>query len=146
MFVDNGRGDRSLEAGAARLRDEAGVRGERVHWIRHGVMDYLTALPDQRPLPAELEGAEGPVILFFGLLRRSRNRHPVEAFQRLDGAELWVVGCRGCRWSRSSGWRERAQQGSFPAAVRRRRGIPAIFRRADIVACRPRHRALGVLT
>ena len=36
-------------------------RRERVHVIPHGAFDYLTRLPEEKPLPAELEGAEGPV-------------------------------------------------------------------------------------
>src|SRR6185436_414055 len=57
------------EHGAARLREDAGVDPARVHVIPHGALDYLTELPAEAPLPPELEGAEGPVILFFGLLR-----------------------------------------------------------------------------
>ena len=52
-----------------RLRDEVGLDPARVRVIPHGAFDYLTRLPEEKPLPAELEGAEGPVILFFGLLR-----------------------------------------------------------------------------
>ena len=57
------------EHGAARLRDEVGLDPAKVRVIPHGAFDYLTRLPEEKPLPAELEGAEGPVILFFGLLR-----------------------------------------------------------------------------
>src|SRR3989440_84726 len=57
------------EHGAARLREEAGVDPERVHVIPHGAFDYLTRQPDERPLPEELAQVEGPVVLFFGLLR-----------------------------------------------------------------------------
>jgi glycosyltransferase involved in cell wall biosynthesis len=81
------------EHGAARLRDEVGVEAERVHLIPHGVFDYLTRLPQERPLPAELEGAEGPVILFFGLLRPYKGLDTLlEAFRSVQGAELWIVG------------------------------------------------------
>src|SRR5207237_6965576 len=55
--------------GAARLREELGVAPDRVHVIPHGVFDYLTGLRDERPLPDDLGRVEGPVVLFFGLLR-----------------------------------------------------------------------------
>ena len=81
------------EHSAARLRDEVGVDPGRVRVIPHGAFDYLTRLPEEKPLPAELEGAEGPVILFFGLLRPYKGiENLLEAFRRLDGGELWIVG------------------------------------------------------
>ena len=122
--------------GERRLREELGIAAERIHRIRHGVMDYLTRLPDQRPLPPELEGAEGPVILFFGLLRQVKGIDTLlEAFQRLDGAELWVVGMPRMplepleRLAESAPGRVRF----LPRFVDDEE-IPAIFRRADIVA------------
>ena len=57
------------EHGARRLRDEVGLPADRVRVIPHGAFDYLTRLPEEKPLPEELQGAEGPVILSFGLLR-----------------------------------------------------------------------------
>ena len=61
--------------------------------IPHGAFDYLTRLPEEKPLPAELQGAEGPVILCFGLLRPYKGTEVLlEAFRRLEGAELWIVG------------------------------------------------------
>ena len=81
------------EHGARRLRDEVGLDPARVRVIPHGAFDYLTRLPDEAPLPAELEGAEGPVILFFGLLRPYKGIDTLlRAFRRVEGAELWVVG------------------------------------------------------
>ena len=81
------------EHGAARLRDEVGLDPERVRVIPHGAFDYLTRLPEEKPLPAELEGAEGPVILFFGLLRPYKGLDTLlDAFRRVEGAELWIVG------------------------------------------------------
>jgi glycosyltransferase involved in cell wall biosynthesis len=79
--------------GAARLRDLVGLDSGRVRVIHHGAFDYLTRLPEEKPLPPELEGPEGPVILFFGLLRPYKGIDTLlEAFRRIDGAELWVVG------------------------------------------------------
>jgi glycosyltransferase involved in cell wall biosynthesis len=81
------------EHGARRLRETVGLDPDRVHVIHHGAFDYLTRLPEEKPLPAELEGAEGPVILFFGLLRPYKGVDTLlEAFRRIEGAELWVAG------------------------------------------------------
>src|SRR5918999_3746875 len=49
------------EHGARRLREEAGVPDERVRVIPHGAFDYLTRLPEEVPLPDELDRVEGPV-------------------------------------------------------------------------------------
>src|SRR6201999_258628 len=35
----------------------------------HGASASLPRLPEEKPLPEELQGAEGPVVLSFGLLR-----------------------------------------------------------------------------
>lgn len=81
------------EYGAKRLREEAGVAAERVHVIPHGALDYLTRLGTDAPLPAELEGAEGPVILCFGLIRPYKGVDLLlEAFAGIEDAELWIVG------------------------------------------------------
>jgi glycosyltransferase involved in cell wall biosynthesis len=81
------------EHGARRLRDQVGLDPGRVRVIHHGAFDYLTRLPEEKPLPSELEGAEGPVILFFGLLRPYKGIDTLlEAFRRIEGAELWIVG------------------------------------------------------
>jgi glycosyltransferase involved in cell wall biosynthesis len=65
----------------------------RVHVIPHGAFDHLTRQPDERPLPAELARVEGPVVLCFWLIRPYKGVDVlVEAFQDLEGAELWVVG------------------------------------------------------
>jgi len=81
------------EHGARRLRDQVGIDSGRVRVIHHGAFDYLTRLPEEKPLPPELEGAEGPVILFFGLLRPYKGIDTLlEAFRQIEGAELWIVG------------------------------------------------------
>jgi glycosyltransferase involved in cell wall biosynthesis len=123
------------EHSAARLRDEVGIDPEKVRVIPHGAFDYLTRLPQEKPLPAELEGAEGPVILFFGLLRPYKGiENLLEAFRRVEGAELWIVG------------NPRMDVGPLRELAARTEGrvrfvtrfvddaeIPAIFRRADLV-------------
>jgi glycosyltransferase involved in cell wall biosynthesis len=123
------------EHGARRLREEVALEPARVRVIPHGAFDYLTALPDERPLPDELEGAEGPVILFFGLLRPYKGIDTLlEAFRLLDGAELWVVGN-----PRMDLAPLRALAAEAPGRVRflprfvEDAEIPALFRRADLV-------------
>jgi glycosyltransferase involved in cell wall biosynthesis len=124
------------EDGARRLREEVGIAAERIHVIRHGVMDYLLEMPGERPLPAELEGAQGPVILFFGLLRPVKGIDVLlDAFRQVKGAELWIVGMPRMPLEELERLAERA-----PGRVRfvprfvDEDEIPAIFRRADIVA------------
>ena len=84
------------ESGASRMKDVVGLPEEKIRVIPHGSFDYLTELPREAPLPAELEGAEGPVTLFFGLLRPYKGIDVLlDAFERVehtDGAELWIVG------------------------------------------------------
>jgi len=81
------------EHGAERLAADFGVPPERLAVIPHGALDHLTRLPEEMPLPAELRDAEGPVILAFGLIRPYKGTEVLlEAFRRLQGAELWIVG------------------------------------------------------
>jgi glycosyltransferase involved in cell wall biosynthesis len=123
------------EHGAARLRAELGLDPSRVRVIPHGAFDYLTRLPEEKPLPAELEGADRPVILFFGLLRPYKGLDLLlEAFAQLADAELWIVGNPRMDLAPLHAAAEAA-----PGRVRfvtRFVGdaeIPAIFRRADLL-------------
>jgi glycosyltransferase involved in cell wall biosynthesis len=127
------------EQGAERLRAEVGLEADRVHVIPHGPFDYLTRLPDEQPLVAELAAVEGPVILFFGLLRPYKGIDTlIDAFARLGegSAELWIAG-------RPTGMdigplREAAARA--PGTVRfldrfiPDTEIPALMRRADVLA------------
>lgn len=124
--------------GAARLREEVGLEAERVHVIPHGPLDYLRRLADEAPLPAEFAAAPGdaPVILFFGLLRPYKGIDTLlEAFAELDGAELWIAGMPRMP---IEPLRELARRA--PGTVRflprfiPDREIPALLRRADVVA------------
>jgi len=127
------------EHSAARLRDEVGLDPARVRVIPHGAFDYLTELPDEKPLPAELEGAEGPVILSFGLLRPYKGiENLLDAYRRVvagsPGAELWIVG--NPRMDVGALRRQAAEAGGRVRFVTRfvdEAEIPAIFRRADLV-------------
>jgi glycosyltransferase involved in cell wall biosynthesis len=123
------------EHGATRLRDEVDLDPERVRVIPHGAFDYLTRLPEEKPLPAELEGAEGPVILFFGLLRPYKGLDTLlEAFREVEGAELWIVGNPRMdveplrRAAETASGRVR-----FVTRFVEDAEVPAIFRRADLV-------------
>lgn len=128
------------EHGAARLRDEVGLDPAKVRVIPHGAFDYLTKLPEVKPLPAELEGAEGPVVLSFGLLRPYKGiEHLLEAYRRLTVAvpgpvELWIVG--NARMDVEPLRELAAQAGGKVRFVTRfveDAEIPAIFRRADLL-------------
>jgi glycosyltransferase involved in cell wall biosynthesis len=125
------------EYGAARLIDEAGMPADRVRVIPHGAFDYLTRLPDPAPLPPELAGVDGPVVLAFGLVRPYKGADVlIDAMRWLPGAELWIVG-------RPLGvdleaLRRRAVEADarvrFVPRFVADREIPAIFKRADVVA------------
>ena len=125
------------EYGAARLTADAGLAADRVHVIPHGAFDYLARMPDPAPLAAELAGAEGRVVLAFGLVRPYKGTDLlIEAMRGLEDAELWVVG-------RPLGvdleqLRDQARRSSVRARFVSRfvadREIPAIFERADLVA------------
>ena len=125
------------EHSAARLRDEVGLDPAKVRVIPHGAFDYLTRLPEEKPLPAELEGAEGPVILSFGLLRPYKGiENLLEAFRR--GRAAPSSGSSATR-----AWTSRRCAALAAEAAGRVRfvtrfvddaEIPAIFRRADLVA------------
>ncbi|HEX2097272.1 MAG TPA: glycosyltransferase family 4 protein [Solirubrobacterales bacterium] len=123
------------EHGAARLREEVGLDARKVRVVHHGAFDYLTRLRDEKPLPAELEGADSPVVLFFGLLRPYKGLDTlVDAFREVEGAELWIVGNPRMdveplrRLADGAGGRVR-----FVTRFVEDAEIPAIFRRADLV-------------
>jgi glycosyltransferase involved in cell wall biosynthesis len=123
------------EHSARSLRERVGLDPGRVHVIPHGAFDYLTKLPEEKPLPPELEGAEGPVILFFGLLRPYKGLEVLlDAFAKVEGAELWIVGN-----PRMEVEPLRAAAAAAPGRVRfvtrfiDDAEIPAIFRAADLV-------------
>ena len=83
------------EFGRRQLVERLGVDAGRVRVIHHGAFEYLAALDGS--LPPELVSAEGPVVLFFGLLRPYKGLDVLlEAWRELSGprgaAELWIVG------------------------------------------------------
>jgi glycosyltransferase involved in cell wall biosynthesis len=77
-----------------------GVDATKIHVIHHGAFEHLAVRADKPlRLPAELQDPEGPVVLFFGLLRPHKGVEVLlEAWRQLersgefDRGELWVVG------------------------------------------------------
>jgi glycosyltransferase involved in cell wall biosynthesis len=118
------------EHGRRRLVEELGIEPAKVEVIPHGAFTHLLELEDATPLPEPFAAVEGPVVLFFGLLRPYKGLDVLlEAWRGIDGAELWVVGApRGV-----------APPVAPPPGVRfdarfvADAEIPALFRRADVV-------------
>ena len=80
------------EHGRRRLTGELGIEEARVHVVPHGVLAPWEGEPEQ-PLSAELADAQGPVVLFFGLLRPYKGLDVLlEAWREVEGAELWIAG------------------------------------------------------
>ena len=123
------------ENGAGRLREELGMPEDRIRVIPHGAFDHYERIADPVPLPDELARVEGPVILFFGLLRPYKGIDVLlEAFRQVPGAELWIVGMPRMPLGPLRELAARA-----PGTVRfvprfvTDAEIPAYFRRADVV-------------
>jgi glycosyltransferase involved in cell wall biosynthesis len=77
------------EHGRARLVHELSLDPARVHVIPHGVLRPA----GDAPLPAELAGFGGTVVLCFGLLRPYKGIDVLlEAWRGIEQAELWIVG------------------------------------------------------
>jgi glycosyltransferase involved in cell wall biosynthesis len=108
----------------------------RVHAIPHGAFEHLKHQEDEVPLPGELAGVEGPVVLCFGLIRPYKGVDVIlEAFREIEGAELWVVGMPRMDITPLERLADqcRATVRFVPRFVTDRE-IPAYFRRAEIVA------------
>jgi len=120
------------EHGRARLLRDAGVEPGKVHVIPHGAFAHLLDLPEERPLPQELASGDGPVALFFGLLRPYKGLDVLlEAWRGITGAELWVVGLPRMD---VAPLRAAAPPGvRFDERYVADEEIPALFRRADLV-------------
>ena len=108
----------------------------RVHTIPHGAFDHLTRQADEVPLPGELADVDGPVVLCFGLIRPYKGVDVLlEAFQEIEGAELWIVGMPRMDIAPLERLAERcASTVRFVPRFITDREIPAYFRRADLVA------------
>jgi glycosyltransferase involved in cell wall biosynthesis len=114
------------------LVSELGVDPGKVRVIHHGAFRHLTLQEREVPLPAELAGVRGPVVLFFGLLRPYKGVETLlEAWRGVSGAELWIVGR-----PRMPLEPLRAEAGPGVKFIPRfvsDAELPAFFRRADIV-------------
>ena len=128
VVVHTRHGGRRLEA--------LGLDPGRIRVIPHGAFDHLTRQEEEVPLPDELAAVEAPVILCFGMVRPYKGVDvALEAFTRVRGAELWVVGRPLTmdmeplhELARGAGGRVR-----FVTRYVGEPEIPAFFRRADVV-------------
>jgi glycosyltransferase involved in cell wall biosynthesis len=123
------------EHGADRIEHELGLPRDRIRVIPHGAFDHYTRIADAKPLPPELAAVEGPVILFFGLLRPYKGIDVLlEAFRDVEGAELWIVGMPRMPLEplRELAARAPGRVRFVPRFVTDDE-IPAYFRRADAV-------------
>ena len=117
--------------GRERLVVDLGVEAEKVHVIPHGAFAEL-AETEPAPLPAPLADVEGPVVLFFGLLRPYKGVDVlVDAWKGVAGAELWIAGMPrmpigALRAAAPPGVRWLPRFVSDPE-------LAALFRRADLV-------------
>ena len=117
--------------------------GERVHVSPHGAFEHLTRRPDERPLPPELAEVDGPVILYFGVVRDYKGVDVlVEAMNHVPAGELWVVGrplgvSVERLWRLAPAGRVRFVDRYVPDAE-----LAAFFRRADLLALP--HRSVDV--
>lgn len=120
------------EYGRRALSEGLGVAAEKVNVIPHGAFDELAANRSDVALPAELATVQGPVVLFFGLLRPYKGIETLlDAWRGVTGAELWIVGR-----PRMDLAPLRASAGPGVRFVPRFVGdteLAAYFRRADVV-------------
>jgi glycosyltransferase involved in cell wall biosynthesis len=118
--------------GRSQLVDGLGVPAGKVHVIHHGAFTHLAEQRIERPLPGELAAVEGPVVLFFGLLRPYKGLQTLlEAWRGLDRGELWIVGRPRMRLEPMLSLAPRGVR--FVPGFVEDDELPAYFRRADIV-------------
>jgi glycosyltransferase involved in cell wall biosynthesis len=120
------------EYGRRRLVGALAVDPAKVHVIHHGAFAHLTDRPVESPLPAQLAAVEGPVVLFFGLLRPYKGlAQLLQAWREITGAQLWIVGRPRMALAPL---RALAPPGvRFMPEFVPEAQLPAYFRRADIV-------------
>jgi glycosyltransferase involved in cell wall biosynthesis len=118
--------------GRTRLTDELGVAPERVHVIPHGAFAHLAAADASASATAPPFETDLPVVLCFGLMRPYKGIDLLlEAWQGIEGAELWIAGMPRMDIS--------PLQAMAPPGVRfvarfiTDEQLPPYFRRADLV-------------
>ncbi len=120
------------EYGRRTLVEGLALEPDKVHVVPHGAFTHLTEQEHEERLPDELTSGDGPVALFFGLLRPYKGVETLlEAWRGIVGAELWVVG-------RALMPLEALQAGAPPGVHFMPRFVsdaelPALFRRADVI-------------
>jgi glycosyltransferase involved in cell wall biosynthesis len=111
-----------------------GLDPRKVRIIHHGAFRHLTAQVREEPLPDELRDVAVPVVLFFGLLRPYKGIDTLlDAWQGIEGAELWIVGRPRMPLEPL---RARAAQAPGVRIIPRfvsDAELPGYFRRADVV-------------
>jgi glycosyltransferase involved in cell wall biosynthesis len=117
------------EYGRRQLVERLNLPPDKVTVIHHGAFAHLAHQPDEVD---ELPDVEGPVTLFFGLLRPYKGLEVLlRAWRSVEQGELWIVGrprmpLEPLRALASPSVR------FFPRYVPDRE-LPAFFRRADVV-------------
>jgi glycosyltransferase involved in cell wall biosynthesis len=117
--------------GRGQLVSRLNLPQDKVHVIHHGAFEHVAAAP-RAPLPAPLDQVEGPVVLFFGLVRPYKGVDTLlHAWRGITGAELWVVG----RPMIDMGPLRAAATGSVRFVDRYvpEHEVQAYFRRADVI-------------
>ncbi len=120
------------EYGREQLLHSTGVYPGKVHVVHHGAFTHLAEQPVEAPLPPELAAVQGPVVLFFGLLRPYKGVDTLlEAWRGVQGAELWIVG----RSRMDIAELQQRAPGNVRFVTRfvSDQELPAYFRRADAV-------------
>jgi glycosyltransferase involved in cell wall biosynthesis len=118
--------------GRRALVDHVGIDPNKVRVIPHGSFEHLTAQQGERPLPAELATVEGPVVLFFGLLRPYKGLEVLlEAWRGVPAGELWIVGRPLIELAPLAA--RAPERVRFVPRFVSDAELPAFFRRADVV-------------
>jgi glycosyltransferase involved in cell wall biosynthesis len=124
------------EHGRDRLTEELGIEAGKVRVIPHGTFDYLTRLESEQPLDPELEHwlGEGPVALFFGLMRPYKGIDILlRAWRDVPGESARLVIAGGARMDLAPLEALADERVRFLPRFVTDPEIPALFRRAQVV-------------
>ena len=135
------------EHGARRAaRPSSACRPSELRVIPHGAFDYLTRQAGRGAPARGAAAVEGPVILAFGLIRPYKGTDVLlDAFSRVEGGELWIVGVAADADGRAACARRIACRAGFVSSIdsSRTTGDPGLHaaRRPRRPAV-PEHRAI----